>query len=454
MPTSFAKATPRKSFFIEMFTRDITLEACILDLIDNSIDALIRRDHIDTRKILDLNVAHKKPRTRSLPNISVRFDNKAFTIQDNCGGISVKDAQDDAFNFGHAADHSAAKTGRQLGAYGIGLKRALFKIGRHFEIDSKTATEGFSMDVDLKAWASDDREESWRFPMTLTRGAASVEKAGTTIRVNAFERDIKLAFEDETLTARLHRQIAQTYGLFLDKYVTVKINGTKVEPAPIPIGVSRNIDLAIESFKYDGVAIKILAGFAARDDSKRWSTDAAGWYILCNGRVIVSADKTELTGWTGKILPVFQPKFRGFVGIALFHSVDPLKLPWTTTKRSLNRDSAIYHSVRDKMVAVARPILRQLEAFYGPEKDESLEERAAAEATTQADLAEVAVKSTSTFRIKAGKTPRKKTEEQINFKVRVSELNRVRKHLRNPSMSKSDIGRLAFEYYMRSEGLK
>jgi hypothetical protein len=455
MATSFAKATPRKEFFIEMFTRDITLEACILDLIDNSIDALIRRDRIDTSKILDPK-KHQRGHASggTLPLIAVKFDNKQFSIEDNCGGITVEEAEDDAFNFGHAPNHDAASTGRRLGAYGIGLKRALFKIGRHFEIVSRTATEGFSMDVDLKNWAALSGDDTWNFPITIIRGAGERHKAGTKITVNAFERDIKLAFEDDTLTARLHRQIAQTYGLFLNKYVAVKINGTKVESKPIPLGASKNVDLAIESLNYDGVSIKIMASFAAKDESKRWTTEAAGWYILCNGRVIVAADKTELTGWTGRILPVFQPKYRGFVGVALFHSADPLKLPWTTTKRSLNRDSAIYHNVRDKMVAVARPILRQLDAFYSPDKDESLDERAAAESMAQADLAEIAKKKHSAFHVTAGKKASNKSEEQINFKVSARELKLIRRHLRNPNMAKSDIGRHVFDYFLKSEGLK
>jgi hypothetical protein len=40
------KAYPRKQFFIEMFTRDITLEDCILDLIDNSMDSYLRTRNI------------------------------------------------------------------------------------------------------------------------------------------------------------------------------------------------------------------------------------------------------------------------------------------------------------------------------------------------------------------------------------------------------------------------
>jgi hypothetical protein len=33
-----AKAYPRKNFFVQMFTKDISLEDCVLDLIDNSVD--------------------------------------------------------------------------------------------------------------------------------------------------------------------------------------------------------------------------------------------------------------------------------------------------------------------------------------------------------------------------------------------------------------------------------
>lgn len=35
---SKASANPTKAFFVRMITRDITLEDCIFDLIDNSID--------------------------------------------------------------------------------------------------------------------------------------------------------------------------------------------------------------------------------------------------------------------------------------------------------------------------------------------------------------------------------------------------------------------------------
>ena len=39
-----AGANPTKAFFVSMITRDITLEDCILDLIDNSVDGAWRSE--------------------------------------------------------------------------------------------------------------------------------------------------------------------------------------------------------------------------------------------------------------------------------------------------------------------------------------------------------------------------------------------------------------------------
>jgi hypothetical protein len=40
--------------------------------------------------------------------------------------------------------------------------------------------------------------------------------------------------------------------------------------------------------------------------------ESAGWYVICNGRIVLAADKTEVTGWGAAVLPTFQPKFSAF----------------------------------------------------------------------------------------------------------------------------------------------
>jgi len=47
-----ANASPEKHLFLEMFIRDLSLEDSILDLIDNSIDSLIKQRNINVSEAL------------------------------------------------------------------------------------------------------------------------------------------------------------------------------------------------------------------------------------------------------------------------------------------------------------------------------------------------------------------------------------------------------------------
>ena len=50
-PMDLANAFPKKTFFIQMFKKDISLEDSILDLVDNSIDGLVRTEHLNLSHI-------------------------------------------------------------------------------------------------------------------------------------------------------------------------------------------------------------------------------------------------------------------------------------------------------------------------------------------------------------------------------------------------------------------
>jgi len=74
-----ANAFPRKHFFLEMFTRDISLEECILDLIDNSIDALVKTKNIDISSVV-FKKGESRPPPSSLPRVDVELSDKEFKI--------------------------------------------------------------------------------------------------------------------------------------------------------------------------------------------------------------------------------------------------------------------------------------------------------------------------------------------------------------------------------------
>lgn len=281
MSVHLAEGGATKQFFLDMFTRDISLEDCILDLIDNSIDSLIRSRAIDVSDaILSLHrKASKGVKLDGLPSIDVKISIDKFEISDTCGGISNEEAINEVFRFGHLNPIK----GSQLGVYGIGLKRAIFKIGNNVDIVSKTEKEGFKASIDVSRWVKD--RDNWKIPLAFTSGTKSSATTGTKINIDFLRPEIKLRIKSGTLERSLGKSIAQTYALFLDEFVRVRLNGQYVAPAYIPIGESDEVKAAKETFKDGRVEGTVVASIASKADRGGWNAVSAGWYVLCNARL-------------------------------------------------------------------------------------------------------------------------------------------------------------------------
>lgn len=438
-----ANAMPTKRFFIDNLTRDLTLEDTILDLVDNSIDAFVRKNDLDVSAALLRREAPANPGERPPQIVSIRISDDEFTIEDKSGGIDLEQAQHFVFRFGRP--EGAHPT--FLGVYGIGLKRAVFKIGRSVVIESRTTKTGFRIEIDVEEWGREDT--AWEFPMTKVHPARNEQEAGTNITVRALNPEVSLRMKDPTLLTRLSNAIAATYSLFLSHYLTVTLNGERVNPDPLPIGMSDEITPAYKSLTIGDVAVELVAGLAARKQGE-WKTERAGWYVLCNGRVVVSADKTSLTGW-GVYNPAFHSKYRGFVGIAFFFSPNPTLLPWTTTKRGLNLESQAYQLVRNEMMTISRLVLSFLNEMYPSEPEEGIEERDMVDKLTPAHVHEVVTRQPTEFktRPKLARQPRILTK--VQYSVPIADLERIRKRFNRPGWSAADIGRHTFEYFLRME---
>lgn len=104
----YATAEVRKQFFIDMFTRDISLEDCVLDLIDNSVDSYLLRHAISIHELIFGPDAHA---TRDLGSIDVMCADHQIRVVDTCGGISRHRAMNDVFCFGHDEDDELGNLG-------------------------------------------------------------------------------------------------------------------------------------------------------------------------------------------------------------------------------------------------------------------------------------------------------------------------------------------------------
>ncbi|MCB0747310.1 MAG: ATP-binding protein [Ignavibacteriae bacterium] len=436
-------ASPTKSLFIDNFTRDISLEDAILDLIDNSVDAYIKTRDVDVSKNMLFYKGERPTKSRGQVTLKVRHD--LFEITDNCGGIDLQHAITNVFRFGRVKDmeEKKSKTG-SLGVYGIGLKRAIFKIGKKIRIESKTLDNGFFVEIDVENWLKND---DWTFALQDSPKAEKLSKAGTKISISELNPEITSRVKDPRFLKSLENSIANTYTLFLNKIVEIKLNGLIIESNPVPITSSKDLKPGRKEIVIENVNIEIITGLS--DKIKGWRGDNAGWYIMCNGRVVVRADKTQATGW-GVHSPEYHSKYRGFIGIAFFFSNDPEDLPWTTTKRGINADSPIYQKVRSEMTHCATPVISFLNRMYPNEAPEEVAERDAVEALEAISIPDIMTELPSLFEAKSNKS-KKITKSSIQYSVLKSDIDKIRRHLSRPKMTNTAVGMMTFQYYIDNE---
>ena len=223
----YASAEVRKQFFIDMFTRDISLEDCVLDLIDNSLDSYLQKHATSISQLVF--GPDGSPMADELGRIDVTCTERQIKVVDTCGGILRRRAMGEVFCFGHDEDDQVGK----LGAYGVGMKRALFKIGNNFHIVSRTPTEGFEVSLKLDEWA--ERKE-WNIPITFIEGAGSERKAGTSITVTELHDEVALRIKEGGVPKNILHDASTTYPYFLGQCVRLRVNDTEVNPEPIRLG--------------------------------------------------------------------------------------------------------------------------------------------------------------------------------------------------------------------------
>jgi hypothetical protein len=326
---------PTKHVVVSSLTRDATVQACIFDLIDNSIDAA--RDAIfAAASPEDL---HILPASYSGYEINLEFSGSRFLISDNCGGISKEHLASMVLRFGETSAHELG-----IGVFGVGLNRALFKIGEHSQLKTDTGTQRAEMTLDVQAYLASD--DDWNLP---ARELASSGKPGTQVEITKLPTQISKDFADREWVEGLISEIGTRYGQFIHKGLAITVDGVIIDAHITAIRSNSPFPGEYKLFKAgDGVSVHIEYGqLEAHRFSNEIGYDKAinaqitneyGWTVICNDRVILMADRSLKTGWeTG-----FHTEFYGFAGIASFEATDPANLPWNTTKTDVDLNNPAY----------------------------------------------------------------------------------------------------------------
>lgn len=340
---------PAKRFFVEMLTRDIELVDAILDLVDNCLDGAMR--------ILNGDNSGSTPYEGFKVDIS--FDEEHFRISDNCGGIPKQVALESAFRMGRH-DSERDKDLPTVGVYGIGMKRAIFKMGEDASVFCNTQNDCYEVEIS-KEWMKDDN--LWHLPL-IDREDCDGEY-GTKIEVKQLRDGIKQQLGSQDFVDNLYKIISTHFSYIISKGLHIKINGESIEP---DISITRfakdfsNKKDSIAPYIYknnlDGVDVEVAIGFYRalgtdeeeqdEKDGKSVST-SAGITIICNDRVVLHNDKTHVTGWGEAGVPRYHTQFIGISGVVIFQSNTPAKLPLKTTKRGVDSSTQIYALVKDKV---------------------------------------------------------------------------------------------------------
>lgn len=350
--TRKAQAQPTKRLLVDVLTKDIDLPAAILDLIDNSVDSARRNSSegdLDGR------------------SIEVTFTKQDFVIRDNCGGIPLDEAEQRVFCFG--PDDEDPPDPFSTGQFGVGMKRALFKLGKGFVVRSTTQHERFTVDVDIPKWL---KHPDWTFELQdVDEDLDAPDDAGATIiEVKPLHKTIGKELSRSTVVNDLKWQATQRHQRSLARGLTITINDDPLQIEDPKVVADRTVTPAVLHRSINGtgeaVQIQIVCGVVPGKPRD------AGWSVFLNDRAVLLADKSFTTGWGEKDegrIPRFHNQYGRFRGFAFLTCEDTTRLPWNTTKTSLDHDDEIYQSIRTMMIDVADPVLDFLDAIKKEKED-------------------------------------------------------------------------------------
>lgn len=468
-----------------MLIKDIELIPSVVDLVDNSVDAARARldaqraargedvDSIGTgvpgAPATDQEAAAQAAALPDLTAFWVRITAGAgrFEIQDNCGGIPLGMAERYAFRFGRPEDFPGSPLA--VGQFGVGMKRALFKLGTRFKVSSIADGSRFVLPVDVDAWAR-DVDPRWQFAFseadpTFTPTDADVR--GTTIEVDRLHESVSEDFAARNVLGRLRIDLELRHQSALEAGMTMTLNEDPLRPSRPELALSDEIS-PVHTTQMLGtnggsVRMELFAGVvrAAEVEPREAdpsddvepeefpTTSEAGWYLFCNNRLLLAAETSELTGW-GDGANAYHPQYRNFRGYVYLYG-DSSLLPWNTTKTSVDRDSRVFRLTKAQMVLA----LRSVQTFLNKAKNEGqrvpAEDRVLATAiasTRSVPLAEIPLSGVMKF----PDPPRRRAEDtirRISYAVPKDDFDAVSEALETEAAS--EVGRQTFQFFLDTQ---
>lgn len=435
-----AIANPTKYFFVNMITRDITLEDCILDLIDNSVDGAWRCEGSRPMGLTD---------GADLSKYEIRIVATAdhFSVTDNCGGMTLEDAINYAFTFGRTDEQHDDFS---IGVYGIGMKRAIFKIGKKIRVrstftdaDANNERVAFAVPIDVATWLTTDAPP-WDFDIVED---TPLPQDGVEIDIEVLTPGAANAFVSSTFLENLRRTISRDYSLHLNRGLKIFLNDREVRPWNFELRSSEEFAPIRLEYQDEDVKIEIIAGMAAPPPETNEPSDddegdrRYGWYVICNGRIVLAADKSTITGWGTDGWPQWHYQYAGFIGIVMFTAAKASSLPLTTTKRSVDTTSDVFKRARSHMRDVSKTWIAYTNARKQAIEEAKLKEAAAAPVS----IYSLPIRATVALPRLTAARPTERTAN-VHYSVPLAKMKKLAQAMGSINMPYREVGSKSFNY--------
>ena len=183
-----------------------------------------------------------------------------------------------------------------IGQFGVGMKRALFKFGRHFVVRSATSGETWAVDVDVDKWEADP--DDWHFKWAEFADGDEISKAkpGTDIVVDRLRPEVAARFATVQFVNDISGLIKTKHRQFIASGLSISVNDSHLDATSLYMLVAGGLQPGVETLSFgktrsETVKVRIVVGVGTS------SPREAGWYVICNGRVILEHDRRGVTGW-------------------------------------------------------------------------------------------------------------------------------------------------------------
>lgn len=424
-------ASPTKRLVAFVLTKDIQLEDAVLDLIDNSIDGA--KHHGGT----------------ALKGFTIKLDlsDTGFLIEDNCGGIDYERAKLYAFKFGRDEDYEL-NTGPTdvVGNFGVGMKRALLKMGKQIKIKSRTKSRYFEIEIDVDKWL---KSKLWEFDFSNVRDEASPKHlCGTSISVTDLYPGVAERFKLKQFAAGLRSVVEVKQALALQQGLSIEIGGVAAAGTEMSLMQSAKIlpyyQKVVMEESRGKVDVEIYAGVEESDNDK------AGWYVICNGRTVLKADRSTVTGFgnKGDKIPAFHNQYARFRGYVFFHSELPELLPWNTAKSNVDMEHPFYRRAQQLMIESMKEVFGFLNEL-DREKDSTEQPLTKALANLHSvPLKKISVSKNFVIKVKTAPSKASSQLKHIKYKRPVKEVSDVMTAL--GITSADEAGEETFDLYVQA----